>query len=50
MVLVVRRDEVEECLRREPGYAGALTLLETSFRELGLHNRVVSYRDGLSTC
>ena len=45
MVLVVRRDEVEECLRREPGYEGALAVLETSFRELGLHNRVVSYRD-----
>ena len=45
MVLVVRREEVEECLRREPGYEGALAVLETSFRELGLHNRVVSYRE-----
>ena len=45
MVLILQRDAVDKYVRRSPKYGGALALLETSFRELSLHNRVVSYRN-----
>jgi len=40
MVLIVRRDEVAECLGVEPTFAGALDVLEEAFRAHGVPGKV----------
>lgn len=40
MVLIVRRDEVADCVRSDPTFAGALSVLETAFRAFGLPGQI----------
>jgi len=40
MVLIVRRDEVADCVRSDPTFTGALGVLETAFRAFGVPGQI----------